>query len=116
MSAARRPLITGRCAVWVGRFDGYRWSAVTVVLGVVTGGGVGGAEPSAALVAGLQGTRCSGVGDPPGAAQFGHQVLSEFSSPERGPVGPPVRDRLEWSEQGLVDAGEGVRPGRRLPV
>ena len=31
-------LITGRCAVWVGHFDGFRWSAVTVVLGVATRG------------------------------------------------------------------------------
>ena len=97
-----------------------RWSAG---LGVADGmrrmdhhGGVVGAEPSPALVAGLQGPRGAGVGDPPGSAEFAHQVLPQFQPPPGRLVRPPVRDRLQRCEQGLLDAGEGVGPGRGLPV
>ena len=37
-------------------------------------------------------------------------------SPERRPVWPPVRDRVQRCKQHRVDTGQGLRPGRGTPV
>ena len=72
---------------------------------------VRGGEPAAADVAGVQGPRCPGVGDPAGVFQLAHQPLPELPPPHRrGQLSGTV---VMGFAQGRVDPGQGLRPGRR---
>ena len=72
---------------------------------------VRGGEPAAADVAGLQGPRCPGVGDPAGVFQLAHQPLPELPPPHRrGQLSGTV---VMGFAQGRVDPGQGLRRGRR---
>ena len=71
---------------------------------------VRGAEPAAADVAGVQGPRCPGVGDPAGVFQLAHQPLPEFPPPHRRGQRPTLRDGGDGFPQRRVDPGQGPPP------